>query len=126
MLKETQRVIDPRLLVRQEQLATLKEEYAKSTKNLEKDEEELATTDRKLKNMIKDVERYHARKETENQLLIQEVCLPYMMYTEAKTKFDEIKRTRNVAQRQVAELTEANAPLQIQKESVVNVQSCIQ
>ena len=116
MLKETQRVVDPRLLVRQEQLVKLKERSVKANKELERNEEELTEKDRKLKAMDKDVKRYKERKVLEQKALIQEVCLPYMQYIEAKARHDRAKRDKNNAREKIDQLNQQNAPLVNQKE----------
>lgn len=121
LLRETQRVVDPRLLVHQNQLTELKEQYATASKELEKNADMLEEKTRRLRGMERDVERYREKQQVEERALLLEVALPYAQYTAAKNKHDAKKIEKNAAKEKLDALKDQNAPLEAQREWVASL-----
>ena len=68
ILRETQRVVNPKLIDQQEQLAEFKQQLDKASSALEKNEASLGEKERRVASMDKDVRRYKQKKETEDNV----------------------------------------------------------
>lgn len=116
LLRETQRTADEELLGYQDQLTELKNKLSSADKDLAKHKNDLVEQERKMSGLERDVRRHKERQALEDRLLVEEVCLPYVQYQEAKSAHEAAKRERNDLKGRMDELVDDNAPLMAQKE----------
>lgn len=116
LLRETQRTADEELLLFQEKLTELKNKLSTADRDLAKHKNELVDQERKMNGLERDVRKHKERQAIEDRLIVEEACLPYVQYNEAKSAHADAKRERNELKGRVDEMADDNAPLMEQKE----------
>ena len=78
LLKETQRVSNPKLLDQQEQLADLKKTLDNSESGLEKMNGLLGDKEKKLNSMERDVKRHKEKQKIEDEVHLSKLCSNFL------------------------------------------------
>lgn len=116
LLRETQRTADEELLLIQTELTELKNKLSTADTTMEKNRTQLIEQERKMQGLERDVRRHKERQAVEDALLLEEVCLPYAQYQEAKVAHEQSKREKNEIKERMDGLADDNRPLMEQKE----------
>ncbi|CAL1699970.1 unnamed protein product [Somion occarium] len=111
LLRETQRAAgNENLTAWHDTLITAGKELKHLETTLTADREQLKTLQERNANLERDVKRYEERRAIEKEIELLELMLPFVEYTEAKRKYDQLKAAQTEMHEKVKKLNESNAP----------------